>query len=90
MQGISHSDSHRKAKGLVLNKMASQHIHVQADDSEEEKVWSEEEEETRPRTRPRYLSNPKCQYVGGKIVKRSVEDCYLLIGGAVNCEISVR
>ena len=38
MQGISHSDSHRKAKGLVLNKMASQHIHVQADDSEEEKV----------------------------------------------------
>ena len=59
-------------------------------DSEEEKVWSEEEEETRPRTRPRYLSNPKCQYVGGKIVKRSVEDCYLLIGGAVNCEISVR
>ena len=49
-------------------------------DSEEEKVWSEEEEETRPRTRPRYLSNPKCQYVGGKIVKGALKIAiYLLV-----------
>ena len=48
-------------------------------DSEEEKVWSEEEE-TRPRTRPRYLSNPKCQYVGGKIVKGALKIAiYLLV-----------